>query len=325
MKSNTAGFIIAILIAVIAIYFLLPPLKKENFGGCASSNSINNDMPKDGASACKQISSKAQDITAAANGQANVLANIPFFSLFDPTNYKSGTNAVADNMRNIITTNLSSCEMQAIQSACTNATTNNQQNIIDNTKCTYCNNHECSITGATQTNTANLQQTCTIQAAMQALTEKTNSVEAQALASVLQKADGVLSGNNNVQSDNCNIISQDLSSQTYIQQKNTCLNQITLDQLNSLQFCGNITGTIQSNINDQIQSCMLTTKQASTNNTTSDTSAKTATKNDQSSTGINTADSLISGVVSCVFSALVVFAFYYYVENGGALPGSQSE
>ncbi len=324
MKVDNLHVAVIIIIILVAVYYLLPPLKKENFGGCASNNSINNDMPKDAASACKQISTEAQNITAAANGQASVLANIPFFSLFDPTNYKAGSNAVADNMRNIINNNLSSCEMQAIQSACTNATTTNQQNIIDNTKCTYCNTHECSINGATQTNTANLQQTCTIQAAMQALTEKTSSVEAQALAQALQKADGVLSGNNNVQSDNCNIVSQDLSSQTYLQQKNTCLNQISLDQLNSLQFCGSITGTIQSNISDQIQNCMLTTNQDSTNKTKSNTDTKSKSDNNNYSGGITPTDSLISGVVSCVFSVLVVFAFYYYVENGGQLPGQSS-
>ena len=269
------------------------------------------------ASACRTISSEADKITAAANGQANVLANVPLFSLFDPNNYKSGTNALADSMRNIITTNLSSCEMQKITNTCSNTSSINQQNVIDNTKCTYCNNNLCTLNGDTQTNNATIQQTCTIQAALQALTEKTNSVQAQALAQVLQKANGVLSGNNNVSTDNCNIISQDLSSQSYLDQKNSCLNSVSLDQLNSLQFCGNVAGSIQSNLSNQIQKCMDSQTISTTNTATTDTAAAVVTKSDQASTGIDTSASIISGIVSVVFSCLLMVAAYYFFENGG--------
>lgn len=319
--KNINLLLIAIVI-IVAIYYLLPPLRKENFGGCSNANSINNDMPKDAASACKAISSKAQEIEAAGSSQANVLANIPILSLFDPNNYKAGTNTANDMMRNIVTTNLSSCEMEMIQSTCQNAATGTQSNIIDNTKCNYCNNNLCTISNTNQTNTANIQQTCTIQAALQALTEKNSSVEAQALASVLSNANGVLSGNNNVQNDNCNIISQDLSSQSYISQKNSCLNNVGLDQLNSLQFCGNVTGTIQNNISNQIQNCMQSTQVTSTNTTSTTASTVSSAKTNQTSTGIDTADSLISGLVSCFFSCMLVVALYYYVENGGQLPGA---
>lgn len=214
------------------------------------------DMGKTAKDACNKISSKAEEIEAASNGMANIVTQMsPITALIKGIG--GGDNNVSTMMRNIISTNLSTCDQKKISNDCINSTASDQINILDNSKCKYCDNNLCEMSNIRQTNAAEISQSCTIQSAIETLLQKTSSVDAQALAQVLQKADGLMSGTNNYKSENCNVIDNDLSSQTYLENRSSCANKLTVDQENSIKFCGKLTDVIQENKFKALQDCLV--------------------------------------------------------------------
>lgn len=283
-----------IFLILVIIFFITN--KKEHFEtGCNNQSSAENQLDQLGKTAkdaCNRISSKAEEIEAHYEGASKVIDSA--WGFLSPKNYKSGDNKTTDMMRNIINANLSECDIKKIENDCKNTSMSVQRNEIDNTKCKYCETNLCTIENVTQQNIAKMSQTCTIQSAIETLMQKKNSVDAQALAKVLQKAQGILSGNNNYKKENCNIINNDLSSVSYVEEISKCANQLKTDQENSLKFCGNVTNVIQKNQYDAFQDCLLGTAITKKTDMESDTKVKHEGEVTQETTGVDLFASLAS-------------------------------
>jgi hypothetical protein len=289
----------------------------EAFGDCPKSEGSASDMPDYAAEACKKISSKAEEIEAHYGGSAKLLQNMPLYSLFNPNNYKSGDNTTTDMARNIINTNISECEMQSISNSCSNSISSSQINELDQSACYICthvNPQLCAIKDVVQRNSSDLTSTCSMKAAISILTSKKNSVDAQALAKVLQKADGLLSGANSTRTENCNIIDTNISAATYIDQKNTCINSLDLSQSNVLKACY-VSGAIQENHSNQLAECMLNSDTEKVSELESGTKVSKSLEAKQESIGIDTAASAISASASLVSSSLALAGFYFFSQQ----------
>ena len=298
-------------IAIVIAYLVYKNTSIENYADCSPEGSPDNDMPESAAEACKRISNRAEEIKAEYGGIAQVYQNIPLLGLFNPNNYKSGDNTSTDMMRNIINVNLSKCEVEKIHNTCNNAVTLYQSNEIDTKDCKYCETNGCTISGNIQKNASKVSQLCLITTAIGALSEKKSSVDAQALAKVLQEAEGLLSGTNYSQKENCNIISNDLSSKTYLDSKSDCLNQLNSTQVNKISGCGSILNNIQENESIALQECMLGTKLIKQDKLESEASASAQADTDQKTSGLT----LMSLVVILIAIVVVGGIGYYLLES----------
>jgi hypothetical protein len=263
-----------------------------------------NSMGSTAKDACNRISSKAEEIKAHYDGAKGIIDSALAF--MSPNNYRSGDNTSNDIMRNIINTNLSTCEISKIQSDCVNSSANVQTNTIDNTKCKYCQTNLCTISNVTQSNIIKISQTCTIQSAIEILLKKKASVDSQALAQVLQEAQGLLSGDNKFSKENCNIITPDLSTSQYMDVKATCANKLAVDQENTLQFCGNVTDVIQTNQFKAYQDCSLGATVKNSTDVTSDNKTEQTDKVQQETSGLTPLSFTIGAIVSLLTCSCVI-------------------
>lgn len=320
IKSHKKHYYIIIIATVVILGIILTKYRYigfiEKFGDCPSSDNPG-DMPEDAAEACKRISSKAEEIEAHYGGSDKLLQNMPFVSLFNPNNYRSGDNSTNDMARNIINTSMSECEIQSISNSCSNSIGSSQINIIDQTACYICthvNPKLCSIKGIVQRNNSELTSTCNMKAAIAILSSKKNSVDAQALAKVLQKADGIMSGDNTTRTENCNIIDSGMSSSSYIEQKSTCINSLDLSQSNILKGCY-VSEAIQENHSKKLAECMLNTELTKDTKIETTTNVENTFELDQEAEGINAAASIISGIVSMIFSSMALVFLYFFSQQ----------
>lgn len=317
-KLNAVIILTVILTLTVAFIFFRGGIK-EGFGeGCTDQKEVN-DIPANAAEACRRISTRAEEIEAEGKAVSDALANIPFYALFNPNNYTAGENKMNDTMRNIIEANLSSCEMTKITSLCEQSSTTGQSNIITtNKECEYCNKYGCDAIGNVQSNTAVSEKSCTIQVAVSALVSKKNSVDAQALAKVFQKAEGLLSGNNNVTSENCNIIDADMSTQRWTEAKNQCIQDSGLLQENTLSKCGNQINNRQINTSEMLQDCVQGTSLRFETNIENNTSVSKELEVSQETSGIDSSmmASLVSGSVSSCFCCIAVLGVLAYFQFG---------
>lgn len=298
-------------IAIVIAYLVYKNKLIENYAECGPNGSIVNDMPESAAEACKRISSRAEEIKAEYDGMAELYKNLPLYSLFNPNNYKSGDNTTNDMMRNIINVNLSKCEVEKIHNTCNNAVTSYQSNELDTKDCKYCETNGCTISGNIQKNSSKVSQLCLITTAIGALSEKKSSVDAQALAKVLQEAEGLLSGTNKSQKENCNIINEDLSSKTYLDSKSECLNQLNSTQVNKISGCGSILNNIQENESIALQECMLGVKIEKKDKLESEASATAKAESEQKTSGLT----IMSLVVSLIIIVVLGGIGYYILES----------
>lgn len=280
--------IVVLLIVLVAIFIISVNGKKELFDTCghpAPTDKQIEAMGKTAKEVCNKISSKAEEIEAHYKGTSGVLDSL--WGALSPANYKAGDNTTEDMVRNIINTNLSSCDIQKISNDCVNSSASTQANIIDNSQCEYCKNNLCEIKNVTQENKIKMSQKCSIQSAMETLLKKTSSVDAQALAQVLQKSQDILSGSNNFKKENCNTLNADMSNKSYLEHRSNCANKLSLDQNNSIKFCGNVTDIIQKNQFDGLQECILSASGSVGVDTSGDIKSKTDTEGQQENKGLN--------------------------------------
>lgn len=262
--------------------------------------------------ACNKISSEAEKIKAHYGGIENVAKSLPVLNLFNPSSYKSGDTSSEEMMRNIVNTNLSECDIAKIESDCKNTASSVQSNIIDNSQCPACSDPEilrinpaiCSVSGVKQTNKANISQSCTLQSAIQSLRQKTNSVDAQALANVMQEANGLLTGRGTHQSENCNVVDTDMSSRSYLETKASCANNLAVDQKNHLGVCGQVTDVIQQNKFDSMQSCVIENTVSKEAVLDAEAKMKQQTDIKQEGTGVTTA-ALIGSAIGLTICASI--------------------
>ena len=267
----------------------------EQFDQCTNQSPTSDQilaMGQTAKDACNRISSRAEEIKAHYDGAKGVIDSAMTF--LSPNNYRSGDNTSTDIMRNIINTNMSSCDINKIQMDCVNSSTSFQSNTIDNSQCVYCQTNKCTIKNVTQENAARISQTCTLQSAIETLLKKTASVDCQALAKVMQESQGLLSGKNTFQKEDCNIIAPDLSTAKYLETKSSCINRLAIDQTNTLKFCGDVTDIIQKNQFDAYQKCVMDSTIVSETEFTDVTKTTHQSEAEQKSTGVTPLSSGIS-------------------------------
>jgi hypothetical protein len=295
-----------IFIFAIIVVFLI------NSFGKIKEHVMNLEPNANAAEACKTISSKADEIAAHYKGAKEIVDAA--WGFMSPNNYKSGDNTTNNEMRNIINTNLSNNDIMKISNDCKNSTAGYQLNELDATQCPFCQKNGCDMTNITQENIAKSDQQCAMQSAIETLMTKTNSVDAQALAETLQKAQGVLSGDNTSTNKNCNIVSTDMSSNQYMEQLGKCANEASIKQENRVKACGAVSNVIQKNAFDNIQKCMIGTTIKSTSDTSSQSKLASVFKTTQESTGIDPAASLGSSIASfssCICCCIVLLGLGY--------------
>jgi hypothetical protein len=286
--------LIIVLLFIIVFVSLIMNNNSNSLVGMENFDICENSAPADIATmgtvardACNKISTRAEEIEAQYNGAANIAKNIPIASLFNPNNYRAGDNTTNDTMRNIINVNMSTCDIQKIENDCKNSSANMQTNIVDNSQCKWCATNECKLDGIQQTNAATINQRCVAQSAIETLLKKKNSIDAQALAKVLQKTENILSGNNTVTTENCNVLNTDLSTQKYLEDITKCANNLGIDQENSIKFCGGITDVIQDNQFKSFQDCLAVSGVKTTFDIESETKTKDKIDVEQESKGVD--------------------------------------
>jgi hypothetical protein len=295
--------LVYIFILLVVIYFLTQKITIEKIENIADMNA---------AEACKKISTKAEEIEAHYDGAAKIVDAA--WGWMSPKNYKSGDNKSTDMMRNIINTNMSQDDITKISNDCAQTASNVQVNEIDMTQCPYCMKNSCDVMNVTQENISKSVQTCGMQSAIDVLMSKTNSIDAQALAQTLQKAQGVMSGSNTSKKENCNIINTDMSSKEYMEVRGSCAQSLSLNQENKIKGCGAVMNVIQRNISEQVQDCIIGNTVKKETQAKSDTKVKTEMKSEQITEGISPLASLGSSL-SCVLSSCVISIAAYFIMN----------
>jgi hypothetical protein len=281
---------ILILLCIIGICIYLLRIRKQK-------ESMDNMMPESAAEACKKISSRAEEIEAAMDGAAKVVDSA--WGFLSPKNYKSGDNKTDNMVRNIINTDLSNEDIVTIDNTCTNSSVSTQFNIIDTSNCPYCQINGCPIENIKQTNQFSAKSMCTLSTTIEALRSKTNSIDAQALAEVFQKAQGLMSGSNKSTSTNCNIINTNMSSKNYFDVTNKCVNLLSVDQKNQIDSCGPVRNVIQQNQFEQYNQCLQDNDVIVKEDIKADTKIKSEFKAKQESFGLDMWGSLISLIICC--------------------------
>ncbi len=320
MDHKTILIIIAILLIIIVFANMMindskactTKTIKEGFDQCYNQSPTSTQIAAMGTTAeeaCNRISSKAEEIKAKYDGTSGIINSA--LGALSPNNYKSGDNSSSDMMRNIVNMNLSSCDITKISNDCVNSSASLQSNEIDNTKCEYCKINLCTAENIDQSNIMNLSQSCTMQSAIETLLKKTSSIDCQALAQVLQEAQGLLSGNNTTQKENCNVINNDLSTANYLENKASCANIISLNQNNSVKFCGLTTGIVQKNQFDALNKCLIGTSLNSTSDTTGTVVVTHENESEQTTTGVTPLSSMSSMTSSCIL-CIVLLAISFF-------------
>lgn len=311
----SAQYLLYLFLGLVVIYYVvnyLLNIKIEHF-------SIDTATAQD---ACVEITGKAAEALKqpeAPGGVLGVLSNATAW--MNPNNYRAGENVSLNINNQSFNTDLSKEELNDIVNSCSNTAATAQLNIISTpATCEYCNKYGCDVKNITQTNKAEFEQKCKIEAVINKLLTKTNNTDSQALASVLQQAQGLLSGSNRTAGVNCNAVSTDMSAKEYLTQITSCANSISANQANTLSQCGNATNIVQENVNKQIQECIINTTQKSEENIASVTKTKIESTVDQKSVGLDLMASLASGGVSIIFFSLAAAVALFILPSDGGFP-----
>jgi hypothetical protein len=332
-------YLIVIVIVIAIIVFNIVNKKMENLENSDDKPyTYNNDGsknfmdPKDAAEACRHISSRAEEIEAEWLGIAKVAEEISRnnpLGFLNPKNYASGDNKSKTITRNVITNDLSDLTSTDINNICVQVAAADQQNIINvnMSDCPYCLEvvkikadliksgfdssviEGCSVSGTRQTNVAKLNQECEFQAAIELLRRKENSIDAQALADVIQKAKHILSGSNKSESMNCNVVKTDMSSKDYFKSRFDCSQKNTVKQENRIEGCAAFMDIIQDNYFESYDKCMAGVAMKKEEVTKSDTKATVKSKIDQLTEGFDIYASLSSFIASAVVSIISISVF----------------
>jgi hypothetical protein len=256
--------------------------------------------PTDNArTACDRVSTRAENLKEEAKGRENLVNGI--LGWLTPNNLAAGENKVIDSVRNIIERNLSTCDIKNINQSCGNTSTVVQSNVLDNSECSYCkdNPSKCLYENVNQINDSTIKQICTMNAVITHLATKKNDVDALALTKILQETSGLLSGNNEVQTEKCNVVRDDMSSKQYSDIRQDCLQQAAVKQENIIKACGVLKNVTQKNISDLNQECVVMAEAVSVVDLAATAKTRTEYAGEQKSTGITLSEGCI-GLLICV-------------------------
>lgn len=310
---------ILLLILLLIVYFIfrytnnykefLPAADDCGVGEKPGENEIIEAMGQTAKDACNRISSRAEEIKENLEGSGTILKNLPVLSLFNPNNYKAGDNTTKDLSRNIINTNMSSCDVTRIRNSCPQNVASSQINNLTNLECPVLELAKLGIDmnykNITQENVVEIEQKCIMNSAIETLLKKKSSVDAQAMAEVIQEASGLMSGDNSFVSEKCNVVSQDLSSINYIEDRADCAPIVASDQLNNIEICGSVADTVQKNKFSSLQECLKGTNVDKETEIEGDTKVSSNFKIDQKSVGVGASGSVSSSLCICIILSII--------------------
>lgn len=310
-------------------------------GGCekvpVSQADIKKAFGESAQEACTRVSTEAEKIKAHYDGAANAASAWQGF--LNPRNYAAGDNTVDNFTRNIVNNSLTTCDQTDVKNICKNSIEASQKNIIDNTKCSICNPpggisdienqiqsdlimNVCKLENVTQKNLVDVEQDCFINASIEKLLSKKDSVKAQAMAKVLQESKGLLSGDNKTGIESCNFTDNSVTSDTYINMLNECSNEMNVGNLNNLEFCGSIVGVSQDNAFEAVQKCTSAISEKLEKKTETETTNENKTESDQKSEGADLA-ALLSSLIPIIIIVSSIFGLVGGLSQGAIKPGSR--
>jgi hypothetical protein len=291
-----------VLLAV--VYFVFTKFKASRIEAFEAANAQE---------ACNEISSKADEITAAGKAASGVIDSVLAF--LSPNNYKSGDNETNNRVTNVMNTAISPEVRTQINNECGNLSTSLQSNVIDNSKCKYCETNECTISNITQENIKKAEQSCMLNSVVTTLMKTQNDIASQSLAEAIQKSQGLMAGDNTSTSKTCNVVNTEISPKSYLEIINDCANTSTSNQTNELLGCGSMTNIIQRNVLEDIQKCVIKNTTNETVDTSNETTNKSESKIDQSTEGIPAWASLGSIIACCVAIVSVSLVLGFVANN----------
>ena len=168
----------------------------------------------------------------------------------------------------------------------------------------------------TQSNSANLKNDCQIISAISELSKNSSDSQTQALIKSIQDAKGM--GNTNTSSNfSCNDVKTTINSASYLNALSCCSQQINNLQTNLIDACGKVSNVVQSNLNDQQNSCLIengiSTKIINEGATKMTLSASDKQKNNNS----GSITMIVIGIIILVLCILIggAYALYVYADN----------
>jgi hypothetical protein len=289
------------------------------------------------AEACKTISSEADKLLAEGKNTADALKNIPFYSVFNPNNYKAENESV-QKLRQITKIDLSDNDIYDLQNNCVNNFTQSGTNEIDMEACNdpvlikawgeilngpFCqkNPSECpklSMNNITQENINTAQGTCIMSNLMDIARKREATVNTAAIVEANQKALNLAANKSNT--DTCQYVSTNMSSNRYIKVVNECANKVNQTGRNTIKGCIPMWNISQKNTNSAIQDCMLTNEAIIKTEDSTNVVQSLVAKITQYAEGINpmaSSASSLSCIIMCVICLVACFLMMGGAGGGG--------
>jgi hypothetical protein len=234
-------------------------------------------------------------------------------------------NKTENNINNTSVTylDLSTKDILNISNSCSNIATGSQTNVInqdakcieaayavckrkDDTfdyKCIENQKSAVELKKITQSNVADIKVSCQMNNLIKKISSKTATIDNAAAVVAAQKASGIGS-QATANTNNCNEVRTDMSSQTYTNLIMSCANEIANKQLNSFNAC-NGNGVDQSNNADLMNSCLASNNIFSENIMSSIVKSEFKAKIDQKADMLGLGD-LFSSPIKMIISAIVI-------------------
>ena len=156
-----------------------------------------------------------------------------------------------------------------------------------------------TVSNVTQINTADAHAECSLNMAIEALSQMDASIDNLAMQETLSEAKGLLAKTSAV-SNQCNEVNEDQSACKYIQQQSCCAQVIHQNQQNVLDV-GCSTGSFkdinQTNTADSFSSCQMTASSSVTDTTSADITNKTEQTTTAEATGLDMSWIILIAVV----------------------------
>jgi hypothetical protein len=156
-----------------------------------------------------------------------------------------------------------------------------------------------TVGNVTQINTADAHAECSLNMAIEALSQMDASIDNLAMQETLSEATGLMAKTSAV-SNQCNEVNEDQSACKYIQQQSCCAQVIHQNQQNVLDV-GCSTGSFkdinQTNTADSFSSCQMTAASSVTDTTSSDITNKTEQTTTAEATGLDMSWIILIAVV----------------------------
>src|SRR6476646_6124119 len=294
---------------------------------------------------CQEVQKKKDII-----GDISKLAiNLSGIGLIGKALDKLGSNNVnVTNSKSIMDSSVIQKQSTDSEQLCSNAVSANQLNYVDKSGCLKilkCDDMLGQATGlktagfsenfiATQLDTANARcqailngsnnqsnsltvtQKCALDSVVNILSKAQLDSNLMAILQASQQAKGLLSSNSNTTS-NCNIVNNNIDSETYSKAFQSCSNALGLGQSNIAECVGS---NEQSNLTDAMGTCMGSMNTTQSNDSASNTASTSQITSNATASGLTTGMLLaILGIVVCCGAG------YYYVTRVATKQMAQSQ